>query len=88
MSATRPKQFLTEPLRPLIAVGPVPPRIRRRSELLPKLVDQADLDSAAMAAARGFRLGRSLRGALPTLPAFEIVLAVGLVVLSAAGAVY
>lgn len=88
MSATRPKQFLTEPLRPLIPVGPVPPRIRRRSELLPQLVDQAELDRAAVPAPRGFRLTRRLSGSLPTLPAFEIVLAVGLVVLSAAGAVY
>lgn len=89
MSAIRPVQTPTDRAAPLVPVAAVRPGIRRRSELFPDLAAQAELDKASGARRRGARqVLRSLEGALPSLPAFEIMMAGGLVVLSAAGAVY
>ena len=85
MSPVRPVLALPDPALPLVTVGAPRPGPRRRSQLLPELARQSELDTGPVSR-RGHGRG-GLRRWIGGVPAFEMLALGGFLMLAASGAI-
>lgn len=85
MSPVRPALVLPDPAVPLVPAGPTHSAPRRRSQLLPELAHQSELDVPP--ALRPGRLRRAWRALVGGMPSFEMLALGGFLMLAASGAI-